>query len=77
LCARQGERLSCGGNGNAGAHALNGWSPVVWTKKGAHNGLGPWWNAGASHMNDACRKKEFDELGLVNLLETLLGNRTA
>jgi len=28
-------------------------------------------------MNDACRKKDFDELGLVNLLETLLGNRTA
>ena len=43
----------------------------------AWNGLGPWWNAGASHMNDACRKKGFDGLGLVNLLDTLLRNRTA
>lgn len=43
----------------------------------AYNGLGPWWNAGASHMNNACRKKYFDELGLANLLETLLKNRTA
>lgn len=46
-------------------------------RKSAYNGLGPWWNAGASHMNDALRKKYFDQLGLVNLLETLLRNRTA
>lgn len=45
--------------------------------KSAYNGLGPWWNAGASHMNDACRKKYFDRLGLVNLVEILLRNRTA
>jgi RNA-directed DNA polymerase len=45
-------------------------------RKSTYNGFGPWWNAGASHMNDACRKKDFDELGLVNLLETLLGSRT-
>ncbi len=43
----------------------------------AYNGLGPWWNAGASHMNDAFRKKYFDRLGLVNLLETLMRSRTA
>lgn len=42
----------------------------------AYNGLGPWWNAGATHMNAAFRKKYFDRLGLVNLLETLLRNRT-
>ena len=33
--------------------------------------------SGASHMNDAFRKNYFDPLGLVNLLETLPGNRTA
>lgn len=46
-------------------------------RKSAFNGLGPWWNSGASHMNDAFRKKYFDGLGLVNLLETLLSNRAA
>lgn len=46
-------------------------------RKPAFNGRGAWWNSGASHMNDAFRKKYFDTLGLVNLLETLLGNRTA
>jgi RNA-directed DNA polymerase len=46
-------------------------------RKSACNGRGPWWNSGASHMNDAFRKKYFDDLGLVNLLETLLGIRTA
>ncbi|WP_244514687.1 group II intron reverse transcriptase/maturase [Ensifer sp. LCM 4579] len=33
----------------------------------AHNGRGPWWNAGASHMNDAFRKTFFDRLGLISL----------
>ena len=45
--------------------------------KSACNGRGAWWNSGASHMNDAFRKKTFDGLGLVNLLETLLRFRTA
>jgi RNA-directed DNA polymerase len=36
----------------------------------ATNGRGPWWNAGASHMNDAFRKTFFDRLGLISLLET-------
>jgi RNA-directed DNA polymerase len=35
----------------------------------ANNGHGPWWNAGASHMNDAFRKAFFDQLGLLSLLE--------
>jgi RNA-directed DNA polymerase len=36
--------------------------------KSATNGRGPWWNAGASHMNEACPKKFFESLGLVSLL---------
>lgn len=39
--------------------------------KSATNGRGPWWNAGASHMNEAFPKKYFDALGLVTLLEEL------
>ena len=37
----------------------------------ATNGRGPWWNAGASHMNAAFPKKFFDTLGLVSLLNQL------
>ena len=33
----------------------------------AYNGRGPWWNAGASHMNEAYPAKHFRELGLVAL----------
>ncbi|MEA1677629.1 group II intron reverse transcriptase/maturase [Nitrospirillum sp. BR 11163] len=36
----------------------------------ACNGRGPWWNAGASHMNDAYRKSFFDTLGLPSLMAT-------
>jgi len=36
--------------------------------KSATNGRGPWWNAGASHMNEAFPKSYFDGLGLVSLL---------
>jgi len=35
----------------------------------ATNGRGPWWNAGASHMNQALPKKYFDACGLVALLD--------
>lgn len=35
--------------------------------KSAFNGRGPWWNAGASHMNQAHPKQYFDKLGLANL----------
>jgi group II intron reverse transcriptase/maturase len=38
--------------------------------KSASNGRGPWWNAGASHMNTAYPKSFFDVPGLVSLLET-------
>jgi group II intron reverse transcriptase/maturase len=36
----------------------------------ATNGHGPWWNGGASHMNQAYPKSWFDRMGLVSLLET-------
>jgi RNA-directed DNA polymerase len=38
----------------------------------AFNRRGNWWNSGASHMNDAFRKKYFDSLGLVSILDILL-----
>ena len=37
----------------------------------ATNGQGPWWNAGASHMNQAYPITYFNELGLVNLMTKL------
>jgi RNA-directed DNA polymerase len=39
--------------------------------RSATNGRGPWWNAGASHMNEAYPKRYFDDLGLVSLLNQL------
>lgn len=39
--------------------------------RSANNGRGPWWNAGASHMNAAFPKAWFDGLGLVSLLDTV------
>ena len=38
----------------------------------AFNGRGAWWNAGASHMNQAFPKRYFDRLGLVSLTQMLL-----
>jgi RNA-directed DNA polymerase len=37
--------------------------------KSAYNGRGPWWNAGASHMNEAVPTRVFRKLGLVSLLQ--------
>jgi RNA-directed DNA polymerase len=37
----------------------------AWTS--AQNGRGPWWNAGASHLNQALPKRLFDRLGLLSL----------
>ena len=37
--------------------------------KSAANGRGPWWNAGAAHMNAAFPKSYFDRGGLLSLLE--------
>ena len=39
--------------------------------KSATNGRGPWWNSGASHMNEAFPKRFFDNMGLVSLLDYL------
>ena len=41
--------------------------------KSAGNGRGPWWNAGASHMNQALPNKWFDQLGLISVLDTVRG----
>jgi RNA-directed DNA polymerase len=38
--------------------------------RSACNQRGPWWNAGASHMNAAFKKSFFDRWGLVSLLDT-------
>ncbi len=37
-------------------------------KRSAYNGFGPWWNAGASHMNQAVPTSTFNQKGLVSLL---------
>lgn len=39
--------------------------------KSATNGRGAWWNAGASHLNEAFPKSYFDRLGLKSLLDQL------
>ncbi|MEX1164637.1 MAG: group II intron reverse transcriptase/maturase [Nitriliruptor sp.] len=39
--------------------------------KSAGNGRGPWWNAGASHMNQALPNKWFDQRGLMSVLDTV------
>lgn len=39
--------------------------------RSAMNGRGPWWNAGASHMNDAFHNDFFRRLGLVSLQQEL------
>lgn len=38
--------------------------------RSATNQRGSWWNAGASHMNDAYRKSYFAQIGLVSLVDT-------
>lgn len=42
----------------------------------AFNCRGPWWNSGASHMNDILRKKFFDRQGLVSMVDELCKFRT-
>ena len=37
----------------------------------ACNGRGPWWNAGAAHMNAAYPAAAFERMGLISLLETI------
>ena len=38
--------------------------------KSSVNGRGPWWNAGASHLNEALPTPYFTHMGLVSLLAT-------
>jgi group II intron reverse transcriptase/maturase len=40
----------------------------AWTS--ACNGRSPWWNGGASHMNQAFPKSWFEKAGLISLLDT-------
>lgn len=39
----------------------------------AYNGFGPWWNAGASHMNQAVSVSMLTQMGLVSLLDQYRG----
>jgi RNA-directed DNA polymerase len=39
--------------------------------RSAFNQRGPWFNAGASHMNQAFPKRYFDQLGLISTLDSL------
>ncbi|MCL7930958.1 group II intron reverse transcriptase/maturase [Halomonas llamarensis] len=39
--------------------------------KSAGNGRGPWWNAGASHMNHALPRRWFNNQGLISILDTV------
>ena len=41
----------------------------------AHNGRGPWFNSGASHMNMAFPKRFFNSMGLYSLLDEMLIRR--
>lgn len=41
-------------------------------RESAFNGHGPWWNAGASHMNAALPTAYFRRLGLITLLDEVL-----
>ena len=38
-------------------------------RRSAWNGRGPWWNAGASHMNHAVPTSELRRLGLISLMD--------
>lgn len=40
-------------------------------RKSAWNGRGPWFNSGASHMNQAFPRKSFDAMNLLSLLDLL------
>ena len=45
--------------------------PEERARASAGNGHGPWFNAGASHMNAAFPKRTFENLGLISLLDSL------
>ena len=50
---------------NRGLKELRAW-------KSAMNSRGPWWNTGASHMNEAFPKSFVDRLGLLSLLALII-----
>jgi RNA-directed DNA polymerase len=41
-------------------------------RESAFNGRGPWWNAGASHLNAALPTAYFRKMGLISLLDEVL-----
>ena len=41
-------------------------------RESAFNGRGPWWNAGASHMNAALPTASLRKLGLISLLDEVV-----
>jgi len=45
--------------------------PEVRAARSAFNQRGPWFNAGASHMNQALPKRYFDQSGLISMLQKL------
>lgn len=57
------------GRTRAGKLRARGLSPAE-ARRAAGNGYGPWWNAGARHMNLAFPTAYFTRLGLVPLLAT-------
>ncbi len=44
-------------------------------RQSAFNGRGAWWNSGQSHMNECFKKKYFDKIGLISMLDYLIANR--
>jgi RNA-directed DNA polymerase len=64
---RQWKRVYCRAKNlmNCGLNEKQAW-------KSATNGRGPWWNAGASHMNLALPKFHFDQYGLVSLYDRIV-----
>ena len=46
--------------------------PELTARKSAGNGRGSWWNSGASHLNVSLRKKYFDKIGLISILDVVL-----
>lgn len=49
--------------------------PERQASQSAFNGRGPWWNAGAPHMNYAYPKRYFAQMGLLSLQEMFLNRR--
>jgi len=44
-------------------------------RKSSMNGRGPWWNAGASHMNEAYPRRYFKAIGIIELLDIAWNSR--